>query len=35
MNGVHDMGGMQGFGAVAPEAAEPVSMNAGKRERWP
>lgn len=23
MNGVHDMGGMQGFGAVVPEAAEP------------
>jgi nitrile hydratase subunit beta len=24
MNGVHDMGGMQGFGAVEPEANEPV-----------
>jgi nitrile hydratase beta subunit len=24
MNGVHDMGGMQGFGRVEPEAAEPV-----------
>jgi nitrile hydratase beta subunit len=24
MNGVHDMGGMQGFGRVAPEADEPV-----------
>lgn len=24
MNGVHDMGGMHGFGAVAPEADEPV-----------
>lgn len=23
MNGVHDMGGMQGFGAVRPEAGEP------------
>lgn len=24
MNGVHDMGGMQGFGAVRPEAGEPI-----------
>jgi nitrile hydratase len=24
MNGVHDMGGMHGFGPVAPEADEPV-----------
>jgi hypothetical protein len=24
MNGVHDMGGMHGFGAVAPEPDEPV-----------
>jgi nitrile hydratase beta subunit len=24
MNGVHDMGGMQGFGGVQPEAGEPV-----------
>ena len=24
MNGVHDMGGMQGFGPVQPEANEPV-----------
>jgi nitrile hydratase len=24
MNGAHDMGGMQGFGAVAPETNEPV-----------
>ena len=24
MNGVHDMGGMHGFGAVEPEADEPV-----------
>ena len=24
MNGVHDMGGMHGFGAVEPEANEPV-----------
>jgi len=24
MNGVHDMGGMHGFGPIAPEAAEPV-----------
>ena len=24
MNGVHDMGGMHGFGAVEPEAGEPV-----------
>ncbi len=29
MNGVHDMGGMHGFGAVAPEAGEPVF-----HERW-
>ena len=29
MNGVHDMGGMEGFGAIAPEAAEPVF-----HERW-
>ena len=27
MNGVHDMGGMQCFGAVAPEADEPVFHN--------
>ncbi|MBL8707914.1 MAG: nitrile hydratase subunit beta [Rhodospirillaceae bacterium] len=24
MNGIHDMGGMDGFGAVVPEAGEPV-----------
>jgi nitrile hydratase len=24
MNGVHDMGGMDGFGAVVPEQDEPV-----------
>ena len=24
MNGVHDMGGMHGFGPIAPEADEPV-----------
>ena len=24
MNGVHDMGGMHGFGEVEPEASEPV-----------
>src|SRR5215469_6774006 len=24
MNGIHDMGGMDGFGAVAPEPNEPV-----------
>ena len=24
MNGVHDMGGMQGFGKVEPEPSEPV-----------
>ena len=24
MNGVHDLGGMQGFGPIAPEANEPV-----------
>ena len=24
MNGVHDMGGMHGFGPIAPEANEPV-----------
>src|SRR5579864_4074270 len=24
MNGIHDMGGMQGFGRVEPEAGEPV-----------
>ena len=24
MNGIHDMGGMQGFGPVQPEADEPV-----------
>ena len=29
MNGVHDMGGMEGFGAIAPEAGEPVF-----HERW-
>jgi nitrile hydratase len=29
MNGVHDMGGMEGLGAIAPEAAEPVF-----HERW-
>ena len=29
MNGVHDMGGMEGFGPIAPEANEPVF-----HERW-
>src|SRR5690242_2121699 len=29
MNGVHDMGGMQGFGPIAAEANEPVF-----HERW-
>ena len=29
MNSVHDMGGMEGLGAIAPEAAEPVF-----HERW-
>jgi nitrile hydratase subunit beta len=24
VNGIHDMGGMHGFGAVAPEPDEPV-----------
>jgi nitrile hydratase len=24
MNGIHDMGGMQGFGAIVPEKNEPV-----------
>jgi nitrile hydratase subunit beta len=31
MNGVHDMGGMQGFGAVAPEADEPLFHAAWER----
>lgn len=29
MNGVHDMGGMQGFGPIQPENDEPVF-----HERW-
>jgi nitrile hydratase beta subunit len=29
VNGVHDMGGMEGFGPIAPEAGEPVF-----HERW-
>lgn len=31
MNGVHDMGGMQGFGAIAPEADEPLFHAAWER----
>ena len=36
MNGVHDMGGMQGFGPVVPEADEPrfhARMGARVRSR--
>ena len=29
MDGIHDMGGMQGFGAVTPEPGEPAF-----HERW-
>ncbi len=32
MNGPHDMGGMQCYGAVEPEKDEPISMMIGKRE---
>lgn len=32
MNGVHDMGGMHGFGAVQPEAGEPVFHEQWERE---
>lgn len=31
MNGVHDMGGMQGFGPIAPEADEPLFHAAWER----
>jgi nitrile hydratase subunit beta len=31
MNGLHDMGGMDGFGAVEPEAREPVFHEAWER----
>ena len=33
MNGVHDMGGMQGFGPVRPEANGRFQLIAGER-RW-
>jgi len=32
MNGVHDMGGMQGFGPVAPEPDEPIFHAAWERD---
>ncbi|MGA1725850.1 MAG: nitrile hydratase subunit beta, partial [Burkholderiaceae bacterium] len=32
MNGVHDMGGMHGFGAVQPEVDEPVFHAAWERQ---
>ena len=32
MNGVHDMGGMQGFGAVRPQANEPLFHAAWERQ---
>ena len=31
MNGVHDLGGMHGFGPVQPEANEPVFHAAWER----
>jgi nitrile hydratase beta subunit len=31
MNGAHDLGGMMGFGAIAPEANEPVFHSAWER----
>jgi len=31
MNGAHDLGGMMGFGAIAPEADEPVFHNEWER----
>ncbi len=34
MNGVHDMGGMHGFGPVEPEANEPVFHALGKGGCW-
>lgn len=32
MNGIHDLGGMHGFGAVAPQAGEPVFHQQWERE---
>lgn len=32
MNGIHDMGGMHGFGAIMPEADEPVFHEQWERE---
>lgn len=34
MNGIHDMGGMHGFGPVAPEAREPVFRDAWERRMF-
>lgn len=34
MNGVHDMGGMHGFGPIAPEADEPVFHEAWERRMF-
>ena len=34
MNGVHDMGGMDGFGKVEPEPNEPMFHTDGKRACW-
>ena len=32
MNGIHDMGGMHGFGPIVLEKEEPVFMLRGKAE---
>ena len=34
MNGIHDMGGMDGFGPVQPEPNEPPFHPTGKAARW-
>jgi hypothetical protein len=34
MNGVHDMGGLQGFGPVQPEPTSRCSMPPGSGARW-
>ena len=33
MNGIHDMGGMDGFGKVEPEANEPVLSLCGHMDQ--
>ena len=34
MDGIHDMGGMHGFGKVEPEKNSPSSTQPGKGAAW-